>query len=164
MSAAELRSPLMDVVEIVGLRGRAQELRRLAERRAVTLPPMGHVSVAGEHLALCVRPERWLLLAPPATPGALAEQWRTACGGNGIVVDLSSGLAAFRLADPALCERLARGCRLDLDPQVFPAGRAAATIMMQVSVILARLADGMLLLTPSTTARHCREWLGEHVR
>jgi sarcosine oxidase gamma subunit len=56
---------------------------------------------------------------------------------------------------------LARGCRLDLEAGAFPAGRAAATIMVQVPAILARLTAGMLLLTPATTARHLREWLVE---
>jgi len=38
-------------------------------------------------------------------------------------------------------------------------GAVAATIMAQVSVIFAALPSGLLLLTPSTTARHFREWL-----
>jgi sarcosine oxidase gamma subunit len=54
---------------------------------------------------------------------------------------------------------LARGCRLDLATDAFPVGSAAATIMVQVPAILARLRRGMLLLTPATTARHLREWL-----
>jgi sarcosine oxidase gamma subunit len=54
---------------------------------------------------------------------------------------------------------LARGCRLDLDPVEFPAGHAAATHMAQVSVIIAALPSGIMLLTPATTARHVREWL-----
>jgi sarcosine oxidase gamma subunit len=52
-----------------------------------------------------------------------------------------------------------RGCRLDLDPDVFPAGSAAATIMAQVSVTIMALSSGVLLLTPATTARHFYEWL-----
>ena len=74
-------------------------------------------------------------------------------------MDLSSALVAFLLAGPAVCEMLARACRLDLGTDAFPAGRAAATIMVQVPAILAPLTAGMLLLTPATTARHLREWL-----
>jgi heterotetrameric sarcosine oxidase gamma subunit len=164
VSAAELHASATDVVELAALRGREQDLAALAEGRHVRLPPLGQVVVAEEQIALSVRPGRWLLLTPPAAPGAAANRWRATCNGAGIVVDLSSGLTAFRITDQALCDAFARGCRLDLDPQVFPAGRAAATIVAQVSVILARLAGGMLLLTPSTTARHFREWLGEQVR
>ena len=71
---------------------------------------------------------------------------------------------AFFLEGPAVRELLARACRLDLDAGAFPVGRAAATIMVQVPAILARLTPGMLLLTPATTAQHLREWLVETSR
>lgn len=164
MSAAELHAYATDIVELAALRGREHDMAALAERHQVRLPPLGRVVAADEHIALSVRPSRWLLLTPPAAPGAAADGWRATCNGAGVVVDLSSGLTAFRITDRPLCDAFARACRLDLDPQVFPAGRAAATIVAQVSVILARLTGGMLLLTPSTTARHFREWLGEQVR
>jgi sarcosine oxidase gamma subunit len=48
---------------------------------------------------------------------------------------------------------------LDLEPEAFPLGRAAATIMAQVSVVLVALPAGMLLLTPASTAQHLGEWL-----
>jgi sarcosine oxidase gamma subunit len=48
---------------------------------------------------------------------------------------------------------------LDLDPQHFPKGRAAATIVAQVATVIVALPHGLLLLTPSTTARHFCEWL-----
>jgi len=54
---------------------------------------------------------------------------------------------------------LARGCRLDLHDDAFASGSAASTHMAQVTVTLAALPAGWLLLTPSTTARHFREWL-----
>ncbi|HEY0766386.1 MAG TPA: sarcosine oxidase subunit gamma family protein [Steroidobacteraceae bacterium] len=148
-----------DIVEIAALHGRARELENIARGRGPNLPAFGRVADASGKLALCVRPERWLLLSPPASPGVTAALWQSACAGVGVAVDLSSGLAALHLAGPQVCEVLARACRLDLDPQVFPAGSAAATIMVQVSVVLAALPSGLLLLTPSSTARHFREWL-----
>ena len=169
MSAGELHVPTgdivelrgLDIVELAALRGRAQELATLAERRGLTLPAMGRLTVAGDQMALCIRPQRWLLLTS-VRPGVAAE-WCAACAGVGVAVDLSSSLAAFSVTDPTYCAAFALGCRLDLDSQVFPAGHAAATIVAQVSVILARRAAGLLLLTPATTARHFREWLGEQV-
>jgi sarcosine oxidase subunit gamma len=108
---------------------------------------------------LSVRPQRWLLLGAPAAPGANAALWQGVCAGVGAAIDLSSALTALYLAGPAARELLARSCRLDLDPDAFPPGSAAATIMIQVSTILAALPSGLLLLTPATTARHVREWL-----
>lgn len=132
-----------DIVELAAFRERAVDLEQLAT----------------EQLTLSVRPGRSLILSPPAPPGTAAAHWQQAAGGRAAVVDLSSALVAFLITGPAVGALLARGCRLDLDQRAFPVGRAAATIMVQVPAILARLTPGMLLLTPATTARHMREWL-----
>jgi len=154
-----LASCVTDIVEIAALHARAHELESIAGARGLDLPAPGRVAVASDQLAVCVRPDRWLILTPPASPGATAAVWQTACAGVGAAIDLSSGLTALHLSGPQLREVLSRACRLDLDPQVFPAGSAAATLMAQVAVILAVLPSGLLLLTPATTARHLREWL-----
>jgi heterotetrameric sarcosine oxidase gamma subunit len=155
----QLRSCPAQIVEIGARRGRASELELIARSRGLLLPQFGRVVAAAGHLALCVRPDRWLLLSPAAPVAASALAWQVACAGAGSAVDLSSGLAALHLGGPAACELLARGCRLDLDREVFAQGQAAATIIAQVPVTLAALWSGLLLLTPSTTARHLREWL-----
>ena len=150
---------ISDVVELAARRGRGADLAEIAAGRGVRLPALGRAWLAADQLAIAVRPERWLLLSPPASPGAHAEAWREACAGAAAAVDLSSGLTALFLAGPALREVLARGCRLDLHPRVFPPGHAAATLVAQVSVLLAATRAGLLLLTPATTARHFCEWL-----
>lgn len=148
-----------DVVEIAALRDRGAELADRARGRGLPLPPPGRCAVARGQLALSVRPDRWLLLAPPQAPGAAAASWQAECRGPGVAVDLSSALAKFQLAGYAVRELLARGCRLDLDPNAFRAGDAAATLMAQVQVILAAFPGGLLILTPATTGQHLHEWL-----
>lgn len=148
-----------DIIELAALSERFQVLKALAARRGLSLPACGRSLAVRDTLVLCVRPERWLLLTPPAAPAAALANWREATAGCAIVVELSSALKALRLSGPQVTEALARGCRLDLHPGVFPAGSAAATQMAQVPVILAALSRGWLLLTPSTTARHFGEWL-----
>jgi heterotetrameric sarcosine oxidase gamma subunit len=154
----------VDLVEIGAWRGRARELSLAAGAHGVTLPQFGQSAATPDRLVVCVRPERWLLLEQPAAPGAAAAQWQTACAGAGAAIDLSSALAALHVQGPATCDLLARGCRLDLGPGMFPAGRAAATIVAQVSIILVALRSGLLLLTPATTARHLHEWLESAAR
>ncbi len=152
------RCPL-DVVELSAYEGRGVELARHAAAHGASLPPFGRSTVDQGRLTVCVRPGRWLLLTVPAAPGAAARAWQSLSGGQAGVVDLSSALEAFVLLGMAARTVLSRGCRLDLDPEVFRPGHAAATIMAQVSVILAALPAGVLLLTPASTARHFREWL-----
>jgi heterotetrameric sarcosine oxidase gamma subunit len=154
-----------EIVEVAALRNGAEAARRYGAAGAEPLPDFGRVTIGAAHLALCVRPARWLFIAPLTTqiPAARVERWRQGTEGT-VVTELSSALSGFLLAGSAVRALLARGCRLDLDPQVFPTGTAAATVMVQVSVILAALPRGMLLLTPSSTAQHFGEWLDAAVR
>ena len=149
----------LDVVELAAFRGQREEVWTQAVRSGWSLPAMGRVQVQGNRLALSVRPDRWLLLSAHHAKDDNAASWERRLGGKAAVIDHSSGLAAFGLSGPSMRDLLARGCRLDLDPSVFPAGSAAATIVAQVPVILGAVSSGLLLLSPSTTARHLREWL-----
>jgi sarcosine oxidase, subunit gamma len=153
-----------DVVELAALRGHGPGLQAIAARRGLALPPTGRLVATADTLALSVRPERWLLLATRATAGATAATWQALCAGTAAVVDQSSGLTALHLAGPDSRNVLARGCRLDLDPQMFHNGCAAATTTAQVATILAALPSGLLILTPASTARHLREWLAATAR
>jgi sarcosine oxidase subunit gamma len=148
-----------DILELAALRDRTQVLKALAARRGLALPPPGRTASAREALLLCVRPNRWLLLTPPAPPGVALAAWREVCAGCAAPVELSSAFNALYLTGPAVREVLARGCRVDLHPDAFAAGNVAATCMAQVPVMLAASATGWLLLTPSTTAGHFRDWL-----
>ena len=154
-----LASLAADIVELAAFGSRSGDLQRLAAARGVTLPGCGHITTRARGLALSVRPGRWLLLTAPAAAVSGARSWEEALAGCGSAVDLSCALAAFVLSGPAAREMLARSCRLDLSPQAFPEGHAAATIMVQVSVMLGALSGSLLLLTPATTARHVHEWL-----
>ena len=138
-----------DIVEI-GARG--------ASAGGIALPEFGHcAATAAGGLVLCVRPGRSLVLGAGTAAGEYAAPEYAA-------VDLSSAYRVLHLSGPAVRDALARSCRLDLDPRVFRAGCAAATIVAQVSVILAALPPGLVLLTPSTTARHFREWFEAQAR
>ena len=153
-----------DLIELAALRDRTQVLRALGARRGLSFPEFGRITIARETVVLCTRPERWLLLTTPAPPGTALAHWREACAGCAAPVELSSAFITLYLAGPEVREVLARGCRLDLHPDAFTPGRVAASHMAQVPVTLAALPAGWLLLTPSTTARHFREWLASTAR
>jgi sarcosine oxidase subunit gamma len=163
-SGVTLAACSADIVELVALRERVHVLRALAARRGVSLPLPGRLTATAGTLVMCVRPERWLLLSPPRSPGTAAAAWQVGCGGCGVAVDLSSAFAMLQLAGTEVRTLLTRGCRIDLDPDVFPEGQVAATMIAQVAVMLAAIPGGMLLLTPASTARHLREWLAAAAR
>jgi sarcosine oxidase subunit gamma len=148
-----------DIVELAAYRGCAEALRSAAGAQGLELPHIGGVTIGRDHLALSVRPDRWLVLSAAGTPGESALHWQKLIGPAGAAIDQTCGMELLHLEGTATGEVLARGCRLDLDPAVRAAAQAAATIMAQVPVILGALSHGLLLLTPSSTAQHLREWL-----
>ena len=156
----ELCSGVADIVELASHRGREVGLRALAASRGQPLPPFGRAAAEHGRLALCVRPGRWLLMQPRRAGGEGARAWQGVCDGLGSAVDLSSGLALFLLRGPLAAELLDRHCRLDLRRERFGSGRAAATLMAQVPIMIVARPRGLLLATPSSTSRHFREWLG----
>ena len=158
ISAVQMKDYRSDVIEIAALRGRAREVEGVAAARGFTLPRFGLAVTTKQWSTLSVRPERWLLLQAPTLPGARVAQWQAACAGPGTAVDLSSALTVLHLSGPKSRELLARSCRVDLHESVLPSGRAVATVMAQVSIVIVTMPGGLLLLTPSTTARHFREW------
>jgi heterotetrameric sarcosine oxidase gamma subunit len=158
-AGVRLRELSADVVEIAAFRECGAQVRALAAERGWLLPQIGQVRHAPGGVALCVRPERWLLLSAKGATGALQHDWQSALGNAAASLDASSGLHALYLDGKAWRSMLARGSRIDLDPVMFTVGTAAATLIAQVSVILAGLAEGVMILTPASTARHLREWL-----
>lgn len=156
-----IRPCAIAVSELCAARGRSEEFAARSRQLGAPLPTIGHVAMRAAQLLLCIRPARWLLLEAHAHDAAAARDphaWPLAAD-PGAVIDLSGGMEAFVLQGSRALECMARGCRLDLDPQQFPVGRTAATIMAQVPVTLASLPAGLLLLTPASTARHFHEWL-----
>jgi heterotetrameric sarcosine oxidase gamma subunit len=149
----------LDIIELAARRGAAGALGDAAARRGAMLAPLGQRRIFAAGVTLCVRPGRWLVLSPPAEVGQAALRWQRDCAGSGTAVDLSSALKGLYLCGAAMRELLARGCRVNLAPGAFAADGAAATLIAQVSVIVAALPPGLLLLTPATTARHLYEWL-----
>ena len=158
-AGADLQISRAAIVELAAHRGRTLELTASAAGHGCALPPLGRAAISAEQLALGVRPGRWLVLQPRDARATAWAQWETMCGPAGTAVDLSSGLAVLQLYGHEARAVLARSCRLDLDPKQFPTGHAAATIVAQVSTVIVARPRGMLLLTPSTTARHFCEWL-----
>jgi sarcosine oxidase subunit gamma len=148
-----------DIVELSAYESRSADFGYIASQRGIALPEFGRFTITAAVLSLRVRPARWLLLSAPGPSGGAAAAWQARAVGSAAVVDLSSALSAFVLSGTEARALLARGCRLDLDPGVFRPGCAAATIMAQVSVVLAALPAAILLLSPRSTARHLREWL-----
>ena len=151
-----------DLVQVAPWRGSGAPFAERLRAAGWELPSFGHLWSAPERLACSVRPGRWLLAAEAtaaAPAGTLARLCETVIAGTGAVTELSAARGAWRISDPQARAWLAAGCRLDLDPEAFPPGRATVTLIAQVPVFIASMDDGWLLMAPSSMAEHLEGWL-----
>jgi heterotetrameric sarcosine oxidase gamma subunit len=104
---------------------------------------LGHVpcraAVAGDHAALWLGPDEWLLLAPDghaskladAAAGALREQPAS-------IVDISHRTVAIEVRGARAADTLNAFCALDLSPQAFPVGMCTRTAFGKAEIVLWR--------------------------
>lgn len=122
-----------------------------------TVPSIGDVE------ALWLGPDEWLILAAPGRQRDLEGLLRTAIGDSpGAVTDVSAQRTALSLSGPAARETLARGCAIDLDPRVAPAGTCVQTLLARAGVTIVvrdERAAEFLLLVRASFAQYLAAWL-----
>jgi len=120
-------------------------------------------SRTGDMDVLWLGPDEWLVLAGPGRQRQLEDLLRPAIGGeHGAVVDVSAQRTALSVSGPAAREVLARGCAIDLDPRIAPAGTCVQTLLARTGVtILVRddRASEFLLLVRASFAQYLAAWL-----
>lgn len=148
-------------VETVTARpGRASELVRvLSERLGLVIADRPGVWVTPRRRIVSIAPGRFLAFGFDALDGTALDPvaYRVSQGG---------GIAALRLAGPALRSVLAKGLAIDLHPAAFPEGAAAATALEHIPVTLLRLPDVagyplFELLVGRSQARALARWVME---
>ena len=117
----------------------------------------------GDVEVLWLGPDEWLVLAAPRRQRELEDLLRTAIGGeHGAVVDVSAQRTALSLSGPAAREVLARGCAIDLDPRIAPAGTCVQTLLARTGltiVVRDERASDFLLLVRASFAQYLAAWL-----
>ena len=123
----------------------------------------GTSSRTGDVEVLWLGPDEWLVLAEPWRQRELEDLLRAAIGGgHGAVADVSAQRTALSLSGPAARELLARGCAIDLDPRVAPAGTCVQTLLARTGVTIVvrdERAGEFLLLVRASFAQYLAAWL-----
>ena len=132
--------------------GPARGLVHLARPSAAGLPGPGRWAENGGLVLVALAPGQWLVEGPEA--GLEAE---VAARFGGFPTEVTDGYVPFRLSGARAGSVLARLSSLDYSDEAFPVGAAARTPMMQIGVVIRRLADdegpAFALETPRSTAR-----------
>jgi sarcosine oxidase subunit gamma len=104
---------------------------------------------------------RWFVVAS-GDPTRLIAILQEALGGLASILDQSDGQMAIGIAGGNVRATLAKGCALDLHPDSFKPGDAAATLFGHVPVHLTRTGtDDYELLVPRSYAASLWDSLGE---
>lgn len=130
----------------------------IADIAGSAAPAVGCATANDEVCVAAVAPGCFIIAA-----GALdlAATFGTALPpGEAAVTDLSHGRAMLRLQGERAAAVLTKCLALDLDMSVFPPGRAAATAIHNIDVLLHRRADSAFdLLVPRSLAESLAEWI-----
>jgi sarcosine oxidase subunit gamma len=98
-------------------------------------------STAGALTLIGTGPDCWLTYCK--TPDAdWLPRLRERLGSHAALSDQSGGYAIFRLSGPGARTVLQRGASIDFDPDTFPAGSVAVTVISHIGVIIWADDDG----------------------
>jgi sarcosine oxidase subunit gamma len=122
------------------LRG-GEEVRAAAQATlGLAVPAQAcRAGVAGEHAALWLGPDEWLLIAPLAQSGLATHLERALSPWPHSLVDVSHRQVALVVQGAAAPTLLASGCPLNLEAAAFPVGMCTRTMLAKAEVLLWRL-------------------------
>ncbi|MEI8409826.1 MULTISPECIES: sarcosine oxidase subunit gamma [unclassified Kribbella] len=114
---------------------------------------------------LWLGPDEWLVVTTN-DPVALVDQLDAALGEDpGLALDVSANRTVIEITGPRARAVLEKGCPVDLHPRVFGPGRAVATTLARVPVLLWQTGDTTYRLLPrSSFADYVARWLLDAVQ
>ncbi|KMS76424.1 sarcosine oxidase subunit gamma [Streptomyces viridochromogenes] len=140
----------------------SEAARRIEKTLGAPLPRRcGHTTASGPHTVVWLGPDEWLVLSQADAPTVAAELDEALGGDPGSVVDVSANRTMLDLSGPAARQVLEKGCPLDLHPRAFGPGRAVATTVGPVAVLLWQVDDAPTyrLFPRSSFADYLARWL-----
>jgi sarcosine oxidase, subunit gamma len=114
----------------------------------------------GDHAALWLGPDEWLITGPAGTGLELVAELQTRFAGtHHSVVDVSANRVTLEVGGPRVWELLSTGCSLDLDPRVWVPGACAQTLLARVPVILHERDTATRVFVRPSFANYLVDWL-----
>jgi heterotetrameric sarcosine oxidase gamma subunit len=124
----------------------------------------GRATWVGGRLVIGSGPDEWLVVGPPGSAAAIAEELvgavRAVTSAPVVVVDVTHGRALLRLSGPETMTLLRRVTAVDLDDRLVPNGSALRTSLARVVTDLVRDDDGG---SPSYLL-HCERSSGRYLQ
>ena len=124
-------------------------------------PAANKFTSAGERHAVWLGPDEFLVLCEASKDEELTKDIQTGLSSrHSAVTNISDALAAFHLKGAAVRQVLAKGCSLDLHPDIFLSGDAAQTLLSHAAVTIMALAeDEFIVICRTSFASYLHDWL-----
>ncbi|MEP9368318.1 sarcosine oxidase subunit gamma family protein [Xanthobacter sp. VNH20] len=106
------------------------------ERLGIALPSGPRAASAGDLTLIGTGPGRFLAVAEGITGDPLLARLAHAFGKAAALTDQSDGQVVIQLSGPRTSETLAKLVPVDLDPSIFKAGDAAATLVALIPLLI----------------------------
>ena len=108
-------------------------------------PPAAHTSrTGGRGAILWLGPDEWLVEVAAAAETGMAAALEDALSGlHASVAAVGDGHVTLSLSGPRSVDVLAKGMTLDIDPDRFPAGGCARSLLAKAPVLLYRPGDDL---------------------
>lgn len=121
-------------------RGREAAIEAAAAAFGVALPREAcRAAEAGDHAALWLGPDEWLLIAPEGDGPAIVAAFRGIAAPHSLV-DVSHRNTGLELSGSKVVLVINSGCPLDLDLAAFPMGMSTRTVLNKAEIVLWRRA------------------------
>ena len=130
------------VASVAARKGKAEALIvKIKARTGLELPFLPRLVVDGHLGFLWMAPGQWLAMADAEDGPAFAADLAADLAGLASITDQSDGRALVRISGANVRDALAKGCMLDLHPNVFQVGHTAITPIALLTVQVTRLPD-----------------------
>ncbi|MGI9199433.1 MAG: sarcosine oxidase subunit gamma [Woeseiaceae bacterium] len=165
MSESPLRLERVLDVTYINLRGDSQNAELQAIIRELCkaeLPTEANTVVGEDCKVFWLGPDEWMLVGHDADFSELAVNLGAKLEGQHVAIsDVSGGLVCYHLLGDGARRLLAKGCPLDLHPDVFESGQCAQTGLAKAGVLIRPLPDdsGYDLIVRRSFADYLWQWL-----
>lgn len=121
---------------------------------------VGEVASHGQHSALWLGPDEWLLVSQAAGETLVPALEEAVAGAHAAIVDVSANRTVLELQGAAARAVLEKGCPTDLHPRAFVPGRAVSTTLARIPVLLWQVGPQAYRLLPRVSfADYVARWL-----
>lgn len=165
MSESPLRLERVLDVTYINLRGDPQSVELQAAIRELCkaeLPTEANTLTGDECKVFWLGPDEWMLVGDNVGSAGLAPELAAKLADQHVAInDVSGGLVGYRLLGDGARRLLAKGCTLDLHPDVFGPGQCAQTGLAKAGVVIRPLPDGSGydLIVRRSFADYLWQWL-----